>query len=425
MKKWFGNISYTFAGKIIAMFFLVFLDIVAARFLPVELYAEWVFYFAVLTMLFWLGWFGINTSAKVYVSKCTDKHERIRCIKSAFVLRICVSALIAIIIWVIFPFVTPYLGYPVKYPDLKGLFIITPVAVFFNTLTEFYKEIFIGTESFSKLFLVTVIEYSGYFIFSLLGMIINRSVFSILYGYILSGAVVTVFGLSDISLSYKDVIHKARIDYTYYVKPIIRYAIPMLFISLGGLILVEMDTFMLGLYGNVGDVAVYGIAKNLCAKATHINYSLTIGVMTAFSIITRENYIQKKSDFNKAAEINYIVTFATVFSFALIGKTAIRILYGSDYIFAGDIIRRLTIYYALYGVSNFYSVFLDFRKKAKSRSLWYISVIVINFLLNCLWIPNYGAMGAAWATNLSLIPYTCYVIAATHKEWRCLNLEMG
>lgn len=49
------------------------------------------------------------------------------------------------------------------------------------------------------------------------------------------------------------------------------------------------------------------------------------------------------------------------------------------------------------------------------RALWYISVIVINLTLNYLLIPKYGAVGAAIATIVSILPYVSYCVYAVKK----------
>ena len=112
-----------------------------------------------------------------------------------------------------------------------------------------------------------------------------------------------------------------------------------------------------------------------------------------------------------------IIAVLIALALYLFGNLLINILYGSSYPSAGGIIKILTVYYILYSVSTFYSVFLDFRNKAGIRSVFYVSVIVLNLLFNYLWIPKYGAAGAAAATNISLLPYTIMVIVQSCLEW--------
>lgn len=102
----------------------------------------------------------------------------------------------------------------------------------------------------------------------------------------------------------------------------------------------------------------------------------------------------------------------------LAGTMAVSALYGMEYRKAGVVMRFLIPYYVLYSISNFYGTFLDFREKAKFRSICFISVVVMNVTLNYLLIPVYGAKGAAVATDLSLVPYTIAVVVCAFVEFR-------
>lgn len=421
MKKLFRNVSYTFAGKLAAMLFLTLLDVLAARLLGVDLYAEWVYFFAALTMLFYLGWFGINTSAKVFVSKCKDDVEKAGCIAAAVLLRFVVSVAVALLIELIVPRIAPLLGYPNKYPDLKWLLVTSGVLVFLNSFSELFKELMIGTNNFKKLFFITVIEYSGYFLFSTVGLIFFKTVKSIAIGYIISGVIVGVVGFSIFYRQSRASLKKIDKSLKAFGKrafPMLKYAMPIAVISFGGMILVEMDTFMLGIMSSKEEVAVYSIAKNLCSKATHINYALITGVMTSFSVINDENWRQKEKDFRKASILNCGIVLVVVLGFVVLSDVVIFLLYGSSYGKSAALIRILSIYYALYSVSTFFSGFLDFRGKAVSRSLFYSTVPIVNLILNYLWIPQYGSIGAAIATSFSLIPYTVAVIIMGFGEWK-------
>ena len=180
---------------------------------------------------------------------------------------------------------------------------------------------------------------------------------------------------------------------------------------------------MLGLFSTKAEVAAYSIVKNLCSKATHVNYALTVGTVTSLSVITAENFEEKKREFHKVYRVNLWITIIVSAALMFIGPAAILFLYGAKYAEAGIIIRLLVPYYAMQGISNFCSAFLDFRGKARLRSICYVSIIIINLLLNYLWIPLYGAKGAALATDLSLIPYTVFVIISSFRQFYKRNKQ--
>ena len=70
-----SNIMWSFLAKICAMFFYFIADVFYARFLGIDAYAEWVFFFSVANMAFCMGWFGINISSKVHITKSEEREK--------------------------------------------------------------------------------------------------------------------------------------------------------------------------------------------------------------------------------------------------------------------------------------------------------------------------------------------------------------
>lgn len=414
LKKWMKNISFSLAGKIISMILWLGFDIVAARRLNVKDYAEWVFFYSILTMCFYFGWIGINVSSKVHISHC-DIKERKGLIRISFETRIIASVVILIVMMVLVPRAAEVLGHPNKYTNLRILLYFLPVIVFFNSLLDYSKEVFMGLESFKKVFVITVSEYLGFFVISVLLLIFNKNSISLAEGYLvgefLAAAVGCYFVINSASKAVKNAIEIST------VKSILKYSIPIALLSFGGMILMEMDTFMLGVFSTPINISNYSIAKSICAKAAHVNYAMTVGVMTTFAVI-EDNYDEKRIAFGSASRMNICVAILLAICMYIFGTVAVYILYGEKYPEAGGIIRILVVYYILFSISNFYSSFLDFRNKAGIRSILYLSVIVLNIVLNYILIPKYGAKGAAIATDISLLPYTIMVIAQTTLEWR-------
>lgn len=413
------NVSYTLLAKIVAMVFYLATDIVVARMLNIDGYSEWTYFYSVATMLGYVTWFGINASVKVFVSKQNDEKERTECLRAGLILRLLISIFFAVLIMALsYPF-AKVLGYPDKYANLDKLILMSGAMVFTSSFTEFFKETSIGLERYKDVLIITTIEFGLNFLFSFMGICIYHNPTAVAAGYIIAGILELIAGCMIyrqyivIDKDIKSKLDTARI--TALAKKIMKYAIPLVIISFGGMVLIEMDTVMLGMLSSREQVSVYAVAKKLCQKATHINYALCTGTMTAFSVITYETIVEKRKKFNKLCGINILVAVTVSLGFIIAGPLAIKILYGSEYREAGDVIRLLTPYYILYSISNFYSLFLDFHNKATFRSLCYVLTLVINLILNWMLIPPMGANGAAIATAVSLIPYTVLVIIQTEK----------
>lgn len=416
------NVSYTLLAKIVAMVFYFAIDVVIARILSIDGYSEWTYFYSISTMLGYVTWFGINASIKVFISKQKSEKEIKECFKAGTVLRLLVSIFFALIIMIFSKQIAKALGYPDKYANLDELILMSGAMVFASSFTEYFKEISIGLEKYKNVLIITTIEFGLNFLFSLIFVCLKHSTTMVALGYVVAGIVQVIAGF----IIYKDSIilpkeEKLALDKEHIknlAKKIMKYAIPLVVISFGGMVLIEMDTVMLGMLSSKKEVSVYAIAKKLCQKATHINYAICTGTMTAFSVLTYDTIVEKKKKFKKLGGINILVSLAVSFGFIILGPLAIKILYGEEYYKAGEVIRLLVPYYILYSISNFYSLFLDFHNKATYRSVCYLVTLFLNLVLNYFLIPPMGANGAAIATAVSLVPYTILVMIQTNVIFR-------
>lgn len=419
-KAWASNISWVLGGKCISMLFFQAFDILIARLLKVEGYSEWAYFFSILSILYLLGWLGINTSSRVIVSKQTDENSRKTCLYSAAAVRIVVSIIACFILYLVSGKMAVVLNSDSKYPNLGILMKIGVGIILFNSFMEFFKEVFNGIQRYRNIFLISVFEYGGYFLFTVVMLWSNRAVSSVASAYLFAGILTTAVGGRLLQAEFMDY-KKSKFDRTAavgYIKEILRYAMPMFVISVGSIILIEMDVFMLGYMSDSHEIAIYNVAKQLCHKATHLNSSLFAGTLVTISIITIDNYKQRRSSFEKIKRMNYVLISAVAVALVIIGHWFVPIIYGREYEEAGKIMYILVLYYVLYGVSTLDSCFLDYQKKAGSRSIWFLSVEVINFVLDYLLIPKYGAMGAAIGTVTALVPYTVYAYVAVRNVFK-------
>lgn len=399
-------------AKIVAMLFAFMLDILLARILGVDDYAEWTFFYTTVTMMYYLAWFGINSSVKVLVSKQTTDLDTGVCIRAGLILRTLVSLIFSVAILACSKQIAIIFGYPEKYSNLLFLYKCAGAMVFLNSFAEFFKELNIGLQKYKNLFWVTLNEFGWNFLFGALGACLFKSVIGVAWGYLFSGIIILIAGFTGMGKIRYD--RKTNgIKCRRMLKEIFRYALPLAVTGIGGMILTEMDTFMLGIISTKQQVSIYSIAKQLCSKAAHINYALATGTLTSLSVISAADREAKTAELKKISNVNLMITGFVSAAFIIAGPFAIRILYGNAYQGAGTILVWLVPYYILYSISTFFSMFLDFQGKAGVRSISYCLVLMINFILNWMLIPKYGAVGASIATGMSLLPYALIVLIIT------------
>lgn len=419
-KKVMKDTGLSIASKIIAMVLFMITDILIARLLSVKEYGEWAYFYSLITMLFWIAWFGINTSMKVHVAKYAyDRKKQNSYLAAAMILRMVVSIIFALLLYLFAYPLAENTGYPDKYPNLAVLLQFGSLLLFFNTWVEFFKELFIGVAKFKNMLIMATVEFGGNLVFGLFLLWKFGTVISLEAGYTISLAVLFVVSLFLFRKHWKENGQlQGFSDQKLYLVEIFKYALPILFISIGSLILLELDTFMIGIFHSSEEVAVYAVAKKLCSKATHINVAVCNATMTVFAIITKENLKERKERFKKVMLLNSGIVAAVSLGFLIAGPFAIRLLYGEDYAQSGIVLCTLIPYYIFYAVSLFLAAFLDFQKRAKKRSLYYLTMIILNVLFNLLWIPKYGAAGAAAGTGCSMVPYFILIILETRSVFK-------
>lgn len=416
------NVSWSFLAKIFAMVFFFIADVSYARMLGVEGYAEWAYFFSMCNIAFCIGWMGINSSSSVYISKSEDRNT---CLGAALLVRFFVSVLSVVVMAALASPIATIAGYPKLYANLKKLLFIMPVMVFFNSFTDFFKQIYTGTQSYKMLCVITFIEYFSYGLFAVLLLVFFQNPISIAIGYCVGGIVILICNVLIICKEYDTkLVYKGRGDKELQ-KSITKYAIPLVSASFGGFILTEMDTVMLGLYSTKEQVSLYSVVKSLISKSLNVNMAILIGTVVSLSMITKDNLFEKQTQYKKVSHINNTVSLFICICFLLFGKFAIGLVYGDKFAAVDKIIIGLMPYQLLYSLSSLRANFLDFMGHAKMRAVWFMSVIVINLILNYLLIPVYGALGAAAASSVSLIPYTLYCMYDVHKVFKSLKKQFS
>lgn len=415
----YQNTIYNISAKGVAMVLYMLVDIGIARLVSVSEYGEWSYFYSLISMLFWIAWFGINSSARVYIAKTNGNSQmQNQYLKSALILRIVISAGIVFVYYFLVFLMKAKIMSMETYPNLYMLLLFGGSLVFCSTFSEFFKEINIGMVRFKQILIITFLEYGGYLFWGVGILWLVQNVFlsnyyivGLLVGYTVALLGVNLYGVHTIKEKIKNSI---GINYGY-MKEIFKYAIPILVMSFGALITLELDTVMIGSIYEGEQVAIYSIAKKICSKAAHINIAICTATMTEFAVLNKVNIKKKKALFKRLMWINGGITIGIVSVFVCIVPFLIIFFYGEAYKEAYKILCLLLPYFIMNSFSFFMSSLMDYQEKAKLRSIFYIVMLILDIVLNALWIPKYGGRGAAWATSVSIIPYFLCLILGTVK----------
>ena len=166
----------------------------------------------------------------------------------------------------------------------------------------------------------------------------------------------------------------------------------------------QTDKLMLKHMMDGADVGYYSIATSVCSMWTFI---LTAIIDSLYPTILRL-YEKDRLNFERKnkqlyAIVFYISILVSIF-FTFCGEFIVGILYGQAYIYSGTPLRIVTWYTAFSYLGVARNAWIVSEGKQHYLKYMYCSAAIINVIMNYMFIPIWGASGAALA---SLITQVC------------------
>ncbi len=380
-------------------FLLVYaINIFLARFLGVEKFGLWSFFFSTLSIILLFSYWGINTSAMKYVAEHNKTEKLSSVLKSSVKLRILLSLVFSIVLLILYK----PLAMLIDRPEMENLFLLAVPLIFLSGLSEYLKAVFIGLHRNKYNLIINFIEYGLKLIFAILFLMFSASLASVVNSYSLALLITATVGFC---LLYFNFYRGAGPSNENFDKEIFRYSVPLFFVSVGFWIATSLDTVMIGFLRGDYEVGIYSVAKELITNIPHIAIAISMGVMPLFANMNMENKETLKKLFYKLLKINTVVFGSITSLIIFFSRFFIPLIYGENYAESVLPLRLLMPYLIMFSYSIFLSSLLDYRGLAKKRAVNLSISIILNIILNFVLIPRYGASGAAIATSISYVPY--------------------
>ena len=167
-------------------------------------------------------------------------------------------------------------------------------------------------------------------------------------------------------------------------------------------------TKMLGLEAQ----GLYSIAVLLSEKLSHIPASIQLILFPRISASTAE-------DANRLTPVACRLAFFGVLGAALplflLSEPLVRLFYGHDFLPCLPSLRVLLPGVVLLAVGKILAGDLSGRNRRGTATVAMTFAFLLNFALDLWWIPRYGIIGAAWATNAA---YTAQTLMLALVFWR-------
>lgn len=290
-------------------------------------------------------------------------------------------------------------------PELATVFLIGSFAIPFTASSRLYQATLQSTQNaihalvYSLLFfpvcmctLVALLYYSGFSVQSVHVMLSHVAALTV------TNIIMMHLSRNAIRTNYPFV---AEIRYK--TKEWLKVAFPIFFISFLQLLLTRLDIIMVGWLLDTQQAGLYAISS-LAAS------TVVFGISSAHVIVAPQiSYLYHKKDMHglqktlqKEMRMVCLMTFPLIAVLILLGKPILTI-FGTAFLPGYPALAILLLgqsFTAFMGSISFLMIVGGYQLIS---AYFIFSCVVINILLNLLFIPLYGIQGAAWANTLTMI----------------------
>jgi len=340
--------------------------------------------------------FGLDQS---FVRFFYERNEDLRgnlllyCLKFAIIVNIVFS--ICLILF--YKKVTLYL-FQIESLELIILIIVSNFILLFNR----YSLLVIRMQQKALLYSLMQILQKVAFLFLFLSLIFSfESNFKVLiYASIVTNIIVTLLSIYFEKRFWKTTFISFNPGLSSSTKnEMLKFGTPLIFTSLITWIFQSIDRIFINKYSGFEELGIYSAAFTIIVLLNALQTTFT----TFWVPVAYEKYAINKNEKNFFEVVNRAITLSMFYISILLilFKDFIVYLLGSDYREAAFIMPFLIFMPLLYTISETTVLGINFMKKAKYHI--YIAVVscVVSVILNIVFVPTFGAKGAAFSTAIS------------------------
>lgn len=232
------------------------------------------------------------------------------------------------------------------------------------------------------------------------------------YGYnvVMMVCVAAFYNVSNIIFKFIYVRTKIQIQYPKYspsknyVKKIINYAGPIFIVIIVEQIYWKLDNIIIG--SMIGTTMVTFYAMGIVFQKYILSFSTAISRIMTPDLIKKidANYslVKLTNNYIKISRIQLIIVLAIVLNLIFWGKPFLKIWLGKEYVISYDVLILVMIPFSVEIIGNLRNTFLQVYGYYWHRAFVIFVVSILNIGLTIFFIREYGIIGAAASTSLSL-----------------------
>ncbi|MCW7493184.1 flippase [Leptospira sp. 2 VSF19] len=298
--------------------------------------------------------------------------------------------------------------YILKYEDDLtfhiGLILAVPMLFRFLSVPRYFYE------ANTEIKYVVYIENFSFLVFSCIRvylLIIKANLLYFMFSFLFE-SIVSYFSIFLFYIKGQIGIGRISVDLDL-IKETLKESFPILIASLSIIIYMKIDQLMIGSMLGDTPIGIYSVAVRL----SEFWYFIPMGLASSFfpTLITKKN--QSQFDYLELLKVLHIVLISISFGMAIviqfIGEDVIYWLYGTPYLGASNVLKvyiwsGIFVFIGVAG-GNYYLI----EGKHSYVLMKSLAGLIVNVVLNYIWIPIYGVWGAAFATLVSQLVASMFI----------------
>jgi O-antigen/teichoic acid export membrane protein len=357
---------------------------VLARALDPESMGGFIYLFSF--MYFFLALNDLGTSLTLAREISQTPSRMVELVQNVLGLRLAMAIVLVLVGWI----VVALLPLPAAYKlSLRVFLCILPIQAFATPAVILYARLEIGRSAIVEL----ANRLTGFTLMMLSVWAGHGLLFitlSLLCGEV-AGAVAA--GL----MTRRDVTPRPRFDRAVWIA-MMRMSLPLSGNGLLSAFLNRFDSLLLQALGNLTQVAYYGLAyrlPNLFERVPQLAMSTLFPIMSRLAV---SNPLALRRLYRKMLAVLVILVVPMLVVVVWLSNYIVRAWFGPEYEGVAPLLRVVILSTAVLYVSISGGYLLIALSRPQANLYAMAAAAGVNVILNFLWIPRYGALGAAWAT---------------------------
>lgn len=404
-------------AKILATGVTLMINVLIARYYGAEAMGVLAIVNAILLLVTIVTLFGTNTSILRFIPEQITKNSA----SSAYWLYRKVTWMVsgASIVSSIILFAASGLiaRYVFDKPNLQGVIALTAGFIILKSLSDLTTQALRGLRLQKAFAFIQTVPSLSMLIILLWVMTFRKKPDDPIFAQLLSFALAALVGLVLVRKFFKEKMHADDVVVTPTSKEIASISLPMMISSSMGFLLGQSGVIILGIFRPEAEAGVYSIAVKLATLTLFVLQAINSMAAPKFS----ELYHQGKTDAlfdvaRKSSKLIFWTTAPILVVLLLFGKGILVLAFGEDFVAAYAPMTLLVTGQFINSISGSTGFFMTMTGEQKMYGRIMVVTAIANVIMTYLLVPQFGLMGAAFSTMISVSSWNIFVLAYIHKK---------